>query len=64
MIKRYNEFVFENLNKSKSILKSKLDDYEKLKKFLTDENAMGYMGKYTEFLFNGVPYVYISKIDF
>ncbi len=56
MIKRYNEFVFENLNKSKSILKSKLDDYEKLKKFLTDENAMGYMGKYTEFLFNGVPY--------
>jgi len=56
MIKRYNEFVFENLNKSKAILKSKLDDYEKLKKFLTDENAMGYMGKFTELLFSNVPY--------
>lgn len=56
MIKRYNEFVFENLNKSRAILKSKLDDYEKLKKFLTDENAMGYMRKFTELLFSNVPY--------
>lgn len=56
MIKKYSEFLFENLNRSKSILKSKLDDYEKLKKLLTDENAMGYMGKFTELLFNGVPY--------
>lgn len=56
MIKKYSEFILEDLNKSKSILKSKLDDYEKLKTFLTSKNALGYMGKFTEFLFNGVPY--------
>lgn len=69
MIKRYSEFIFENLNKSKAILNSKLEDYEKLKNFLISHNSIGYMGKFTEFLFNGVPYnelmsLYNDIIDF
>lgn len=62
MIKKYFEFIKENLNKSKSILKSKMDDYEKIKTFLTSNNSIGYMGKFTELLFNGVPYSEIINL--
>lgn len=56
MIKKYYEFIFEDVNRSKSIVKTKLEEYEKLKNFLTSKNSAGYMGTMTDFLFNGVPY--------
>lgn len=56
MIKKYYEFIFEDVNRSKSIVKNKLEEYEKLKNFLTSKNSAGYMGTMTDFLFNGVPY--------
>jgi hypothetical protein len=51
MIRKYSEFILEDLNKSKSIIKNKMDEYEKLKTFLNTNNNMGYLGKFTEFLF-------------
>lgn len=62
MITRYSEFFLENLNKSKSIVKNKMDEYEKIKTLLNSNNALGYMGKFTEFLFNGVPYSEIETL--
>lgn len=46
--------AFENMNMSKSILKKKMGDYEKLKKLLSKN--LGYIGKFTEYLFKGVLY--------
>lgn len=56
MITKYSNFIKENLQKSKSILSSKLKDYDNLKSFLLSKNSMGYMGKFTELLFGGIPY--------
>ena len=56
MIKKYSEFIFESLQVSKDILKSKLDSYERLKKFLDSNKNLGYMGKFTDFLFKGASY--------
>lgn len=56
MIKKYAEFILENVQKSKAIYKQKLEDYEKLKKKLESANRPGWMGKFTELLFNGIPY--------
>ena len=71
MIAKFKEYSFitETLQKGESILKNKLSDYEKIKNFLNTNNSMGYMGKFTEFLFNGVPYnelvnLYNQIIDF
>ena len=68
IIKTYYEFIFEDINRSKSIVKNRLEEYEKLKTYLTSKNSLGYAGKFTEFLFNGVPYnelinLYSSIID-
>lgn len=56
MIKKYAEFILENVQKSKAIYKQKLEDYEKMKKKLESANRPGWMGKFTELLFNGIPY--------
>jgi len=71
MIIKFNEYslLLETLQKGESILKNKLTEYEKLKSFLSSHNSMGYMGKFTEFLFSGVPYnelvtLYNQIIDF
>jgi hypothetical protein len=56
MIYNFEQFITETLQKSQSIIKSKMRDYENLKDFLTSKNSIGYLGKVTEFLFSGVPY--------
>jgi len=47
--------TFENLNQAKSIIAKKMEGYEKLKTLLAKN--LGYIGKFTEYLFNeNVPY--------
>lgn len=53
-IKKYDNFIFENMDQSKSIYNRKMGEYEKLKSLLSKN--MGYIGKFTEFLFKGVSY--------
>lgn len=48
-------FVFENMDKAKSIFNKKVQDFEKLKTLL--QKKLGYIGKFTEYLLNdNVPY--------
>lgn len=56
MIYSFDQFITETLQKSQSIIKSKMESYEKIKEFLVGKSSIGYLGKFTEFLFNGVPY--------
>ena len=56
MIYNFDQFINETLQKSQSIIKNKMEAYEKIKEFLVSKNSIGYLGKFTEFLFNGVPY--------
>lgn len=54
-IKPRNVFVFENMDKAKSIFNKKVQDFEKLKTLL--QKNLGYIGKFTEYLLNdNVPY--------
>ena len=47
--------TFENLNQAKSIIAKKMEGYEKLKTLLAKN--LGYIGKFTEYLFNeNIPY--------
>ena len=47
--------TFENLTQAKSIIAKKMEGYEKLKTLLAKN--LGYIGKFTEYLFNeNVPY--------
>ena len=62
MIKNYQEFIFEDVKRSESIIKNRMNDYQKLKDFLTKNNKIGYLGKFTEFLFSAVPYSEIINL--
>lgn len=42
--------TFENLDKAKSIISNKMAAFDKLKNLLSKN--MGYMGKFTEYLFD------------
>ncbi len=54
-IKPRNVFVFENMDKAKSIFNKKVQDFEKLKALL--QKNLGYIGKFTEYLLDdNVPY--------
>lgn len=55
MIKKYDEFLLENIQKAKSIYKQKLEDFESLRNKLEKANRSGWMGKFAELLFNGIP---------
>lgn len=47
---KYTDFkLLENMNLAKSIVSKKMNDFEKLKEILKDN--LGYIGKFTEFLF-------------
>ena len=53
--------LFEDLNKAKSIIKRKMENYEKLKDLL--KKHQGYIGKFTEYLFdNNVPLVELNNL--
>lgn len=60
MIKRYAEFLAENVQKSKAIIAKRMADYESLKERLTRDNTLGYLGKLTELLFLGAPVADLS----
>lgn len=54
-LKPRSVFVFENMDKAKSIFNKKVQDFEKLKALL--QKNLGYIGKFTEYLLNdNVPY--------
>lgn len=55
MIKKYDEFLLENIQKAKSIYKQKLEDFESLRNKLEKANRSGWMGKFAELLFSGIP---------
>jgi len=55
MIKKYDEFLLENIQKAKSIYKQKSEDFESLRNKLEKANRSGWMGKFTELLFSGIP---------
>jgi len=55
MIKRYLEFLAENVQRSKAIIAQRMKDYESLKERLTRDNTLGYLGKLTELLFRDEP---------
>jgi hypothetical protein len=48
------------MDKANSVINKKMADFEKLKKLLN--NNLGYIGKFTEFLFNGVPYSELKNV--
>jgi hypothetical protein len=51
IIKKFNDFkLFENMDRAKKIFNKKVEDFEKLKEMLSKN--IGYMGKFTEYLFN------------
>ena len=49
MIYKYNQFIKENMERSKSIFAKKVEAYDKLKDLLSKN--LGYIGKFTEYLF-------------
>lgn len=54
-LKPRSVFIFENMDKAKSIFNKKVQDFEKLKALL--QKNLGYIGKFTEYLLNdNVPY--------
>jgi hypothetical protein len=60
-IKPRGSFLNEDMNLAKSIMKKKLDDYEKLKVLLAKN--IGYAGKFTEYLMHeNIPYVELEKL--
>lgn len=60
-INTYNNFINENIERSKSIINKKMLDYEKLKVLLSKN--LGYIGKFTEYLFNeNIPYNELEKL--
>jgi len=62
MIKSFNHFkIFEDVNLSKKILNQKLEEYDKLRK--TVKNNEGYLGKLTEFLIKkDIPFEELEKL--
>jgi len=59
-LKSHNSFITENMDQAKSIMKKKMDDYEKLKGLLSKN--LGYIGKFTEYLMHEhVPYEELEK---
>ena len=52
-IKSWNQFIIENVQKSKALVSQKMKDYETLKDRLTKDNTLGYLGKFTDFLLSG-----------
>ena len=50
---KYQEFLAENVQRSKVIIAQRMKDYESLKDRLTRDNTLGYLGKLTELLFRG-----------
>jgi hypothetical protein len=60
-LKKYYGFINENMDMAKSIMKKKMDSYEKLKTLLSKN--VGYIGKFTEYLMNeNVPYEELEKL--
>ena len=60
-LKRYQNFITENLDQAKSIIQKKMDAYEKLKTLLGKN--LGYIGKFTQFLMEeNVPYQELEKL--
>ncbi len=55
MIRKYAEFLAENVQRSKAIIAQRMKDYEGLKERLTRDNTLGYLGKLTELLFRDEP---------
>jgi hypothetical protein len=54
-LKPRSVFIFENMDKAKSIFNKKVQDFEKLKTLL--QKNLGYIGKFTEYLLNdNIPY--------
>lgn len=50
IIKRWDNFVVENVHRAKSFISKKLETWEKLKEML--KSNPGYIGKFTEYLFD------------
>ena len=48
IIKKYDNFVNENMEMAKSIIAKKMDAFDKLKTLLSKN--IGYIGKFTEYL--------------
>ncbi len=59
-IKKYYEYISENMDLAKSIFKKKQDEFEKLKILLSKN--LGYIGKFTEYLIEeSIPYNELEK---
>lgn len=60
-IKPRSVFVFENMDKAKSIFNKKVQDFEKLKDLL--KKNLGYIGKFTEYLLSeNIPYEELENL--